>query len=157
MPRAHVVPCHAPHVHGGDRGALLRRLADMVALGCRPPRALRNQRDGSVVRQAQESAFVVERATFIYALPPSTCNRSHRSPLLPMTIEDAACGSCRAPRRVMPRAATGHSEPFASLRVNAARNRRRSRPTPRAARGDHAGCAQGIGISLASRLLSKMR
>ncbi|MGC9041119.1 MAG: hypothetical protein ACP5MJ_16635, partial [Roseiflexus sp.] len=37
------------------------------------------------------------------------------------------------------------SEPFASLRVNAARNLRGSRTTPRAARGDHAGWSQGIG------------
>ncbi|GIV99680.1 MAG: hypothetical protein KatS3mg058_1084 [Roseiflexus sp.] len=27
-----------------------------------------------------------------------------------MTIDDATCVSCRAPRRVMPRAAMGHSE-----------------------------------------------
>ncbi|GIW01694.1 MAG: hypothetical protein KatS3mg058_3097 [Roseiflexus sp.] len=60
-------------------------------------------------------------------------------------------GSCRAPRRVMPRAATGHAEPFASLRVNAARNLSGSRTTPRTARGDHAGCAQVIGMRGARR------
>ncbi|MGB9753355.1 ABC transporter permease [Roseiflexus castenholzii] len=38
----------------------------------------------------------------------------------------------------------GHSEPFASLRVNAARNLSGSRKTPRAARGDHAGWSQVI-------------
>ncbi|MGB9750740.1 carboxypeptidase-like regulatory domain-containing protein [Roseiflexus castenholzii] len=40
-----------------------------------------------------------------------------------------------------------HSEPFASLRVNAARNLSGSRTTPRFARGDHAGCSQVIGIT----------
>jgi|UPI0003069D03 hypothetical protein len=37
-----------------------------------------------------------------------------------------------------------HSEPFASLRVNAARNLSGSRTTPRAAQGDHAGYSQVI-------------
>jgi hypothetical protein len=48
--------------------------------------------------------------------------------------------------RVIPSAATGHSEPFASLRVNSARNLSGSRKTSRAARGDHAGWSQVIGI-----------
>ncbi|GIW02859.1 MAG: hypothetical protein KatS3mg058_4262 [Roseiflexus sp.] len=92
--------------------------------------------------------------------------RGTRRGVIPMTIDDAACWSFRAlrfaqgkrsdlsfraQRRVIPSAATGHAEPFASLRVNAARNRSGWRTTPRAARGDHAGWSQGIGISACSR------
>ncbi|GIV99445.1 MAG: hypothetical protein KatS3mg058_0849 [Roseiflexus sp.] len=50
--------------------------------------------------------------------------------LIPMTIDDAACVSFRAQRLVIP---------------SAARNLSRSRTTPRAARGDHAGWSQVIG------------
>ncbi|GIV99610.1 MAG: hypothetical protein KatS3mg058_1014 [Roseiflexus sp.] len=49
-----------------------------------------------------------------------------------MTIKDTACLSFRAQRLVIP---------------SAARNRRGSRTTPRAARGDHAGWSQVIGMT----------
>ncbi|MGB9751973.1 hypothetical protein [Roseiflexus castenholzii] len=61
--------------------------------------------------------------------------------VIPMTIEDAAFWSCRAQRRVMPRAA---------------RNLRGSRTTPRAARGDHAGWSQVIGITLSNSSLCRL-